>query len=136
MIERIEHEGVVLAIIIPAKHKAKGIEFYTDDKFSQQLGYMERPAGYQVIPHVHLPVARQVIYTQEALFIRKGKLIVDFYDESEAYLESRTLGAGDVILLARGGHGFEMLEDCEIIEVKQGPYTRSDKRRFNLDPGE
>jgi hypothetical protein len=130
MIERIEHEGVVLAIIIPAGHKAKGIEFFTEDSFSQQLGYMSRPEGYVVTPHIHLPAKREVVYTQEVLFIRKGSLIVDFYDEYETYLQSRKLAEGDCILLARGGHGFEMLEDCEIIEVKQGPYMKNDKRRF------
>ena len=47
------------------------------------------------------------------------------------YLESRILVAGDVVLLARGGHGFEMLEDSELIEVKQGPYAGDkDKTRF------
>jgi mannose-6-phosphate isomerase-like protein (cupin superfamily) len=56
---------------------------------------------------------------------------VDFYDDSQAYLESRLLGSGDVILLAEGGHGFEVIEDLEMIEVKQGPYAgEGDKTRF------
>jgi mannose-6-phosphate isomerase-like protein (cupin superfamily) len=72
-----------------------------------------------------------VEYTKEVLFIRSGRLRIDFYDDRQNYLESRTLSAGDIVLLARGGHGFEMLEDCEIIEVKQGPYAGDkDKTRF------
>ena len=47
------------------------------------------------------------------------------------YIESRILQGGDVILLATGGHGFEVLEEIEMIEVKQGPYTGIDeKERF------
>ena len=41
--------------------------------------------------------------------------------------------AGDVVLLAFGGHGFEMLEPTEIIEVKQGPYAgEHDKTRLQV----
>jgi len=37
-----------------------------------------------------------------------------------------------VILLAFGGHGFEMLAPTEMIEVKQGPYAGdADKTRFS-----
>jgi hypothetical protein len=59
-------------------------------------------------------------------------LRADFYDDERNYLESRILHQGDVLLLASGGHGFEMLEPCEIIEVKQGPYAgEADKTRFS-----
>lgn len=81
---------------------------------------------------MHHTVHREVKYTQEVLFIKKGKLRVDFYDENMIYLESVLLTAGDTILLAAGGHGFKVLEDVEIIEVKQGPYVESrDKTRFS-----
>jgi hypothetical protein len=56
---------------------------------------------------------------------------VDFFDEQQNYLESRELRRGDVILLIKGGHGFEVLEELEMIEVKQGPYAGDqDKTRF------
>jgi hypothetical protein len=65
------------------------------------------------------------------LFIKSGKVRVDFYDEEQHYLESRVLPQGDVLLLAFGGHGFEMLEPTEMTEVKQGPYAgEADKTRF------
>jgi hypothetical protein len=131
MVYTIQHDGEVLAIILPANYRADGIKFFTPDDFSQQLAYMNRPSGYVIQPHVHNAVVREVEYTKEVLFIRSGRLRIDFYDDAQAYLESRILVAGDVVLLARGGHGFEMLEDCEIIEVKQGPYAgEKDKTRF------
>ncbi len=132
MIERITSNLRELAIILRADYKSEGIEFFTPDNFSQQLAYMNRPSGYMIQPHVHNPVERQVLYTKEVLYIKSGQVRVDFYEEDKSYLESRVLNAGDVILLAYGAHGFYMLEDSEIIEVKQGPYVgEADKTRFD-----
>ena len=131
MVEEIVIDDQVCAIILRASFCQDGIQFFTPGSFSQQLGYMNRPAAYVIPPHVHNPVPREVQYTKEVLFIKTGKVRVDFYDEEQSYQESRILGEGDVILLAFGGHGFEMLEASEIIEVKQGPYAgEDDKVRF------
>ena len=132
MIENIKYNDLTLAILIYANYSAKGIQFFTPGSFSQQLGYMNRPAGYTIQPHTHTPVLREIEYTKEVLLIKKGVVRVDFYSETCSYLESRILRTGDVILLAYGGHGFEMLESTEIIEVKQGPYVGElDKTRFS-----
>lgn len=132
LVEHLEHEGKTIAVIVRREFSKAGIEFFTPDTFSQQIGYMNRPQGYQIAPHVHLPVRREVQYTNEALFIRSGRLRVDFYSDEQSYLESTILEAGDVVLLVQGGHGFEMLEATEIIEIKQGPYAGDrDKRRFD-----
>jgi mannose-6-phosphate isomerase-like protein (cupin superfamily) len=132
MIERIEHGTQELALIIRRSFYREGIEFFTPCSYSQQIGYMNRPAGYVIDPHVHNPVRREVDYTKEVLVVRSGRVRVDFYSDSQEYLESTILEAGDVILLAYGGHGFEMLEPTEMIEVKQGPYAGDhDKTRFN-----
>lgn len=131
MIQHIIHNHQLLSIIIRRNFEKNGIEFFTPDDFSQQLAYMKRPKDYVIPPHVHNPVLREVQLTQEVLFIKSGKVRVDFYDNDKNYLESTTVEAGDVILLAHGGHGFEMLEESEIIEVKQGPYAgEMDKVRF------
>jgi len=92
---------------------------------------MNRPKGYKIRAHVHKPVTRSVKYTQETLFIKKGRVKINFFDEQKNYLENRILQTGDVILLVSGGHDFEMLEDTEMIEVKQGPYAgENDKETF------
>jgi mannose-6-phosphate isomerase-like protein (cupin superfamily) len=131
VIETVNFESSTLAIILRHSYKKEGLEFFTPDDFSQQLAYMNRNAGYLIPPHVHHPVRREVQYTKEVLLIKSGKVRVDFYTDAQVYLESRILDAGDVILLAFGGHGFQMLEDTEIIEVKQGPYAgHNDKCRF------
>jgi hypothetical protein len=132
MLETIEHNGKQLALIVRSNFTAEGIQFFTPNTYSQQLGYMKRPIGYVIPPHVHNPVKREVEYTKEVLIIRRGVVRVDFYAEDQAYLQSAVLQAGDIILLAYGGHGFEMLEEAEIVEVKQGPYAGDqDKTRFD-----
>ena len=131
MLEKIIFDNKELAIIIKKDFEADNIKFFTPENFSQQLGYMKRETGYIIEPHVHKPVKREVHFTKEVLFVKSGKLRVDFYDDNRNYLESRILESGDVILLAYGGHGFEILEECELIEVKQGPYAGDqDKVRF------
>lgn len=130
-IEKIEHHGEMLALVVRAEFSKPGISFFTPNELSQQLAYMQHPAGKIIDAHVHNPVTRTVEYTQETLFIRRGMLRVDFYDDNQTYLESRVLNAGDVILLIKGGHGFEVLEELEMFEVKQGPYAGDgDKTRF------
>jgi mannose-6-phosphate isomerase-like protein (cupin superfamily) len=130
--EQILHNGTILAIFIRSNFTEPGIRFFTPDDFSQQLAYMCHPAGKVIDPHVHNPVPREVHFTQEVLFLRRGRLRIDFFDDDRTYLESRILEAGDVILLAAGGHGFEALEEIEMIEVKQGPYAgEQDKTRFD-----
>ena len=129
--QKISDDSGLLAVIIRADFQADGIVFATPNELPQQLGYMKRPAGYEIDPHVHVLKRYEVEYSSETLFIRKGKVRIDFYSEDRQYLSSEILMAGDVVLLSRGGHGFEMLEESEIIEVKQGPYeSDNDKIRF------
>jgi len=119
---RIISKKKVLAVIIKAKFKQDGLKFFVPDEYPQQLGYMKRPRGYLIASHIHRPVLRRIKLAQEVLFIRKGKVRIDFYDEKKHYLESRIVKQGDIVFLAFGGHGFEFMEDAEMIEVKQGPF--------------
>ena len=131
-VEFIRDGTELLAIIVSHEFREPGIHFFTSGELSQQLASMRHPVGHVIDPHVHNPVDRTVQYTQEVLLIKSGRLRVDFYDGERRYLESRILGAGDIVLLATGGHGFKVLEEIEMIEVKQGPYAGdADKTRFD-----
>jgi mannose-6-phosphate isomerase-like protein (cupin superfamily) len=104
------------------------------DRAYEFLLTMLQSVGGNSYRTAHNPVAREVVHTNEVLVVKSGRVRVDFYTEDQCYLESRILSSGDVILLAFGGHGFEMLEQSELIEVKQGPYSGDlDKSRFDAN---
>lgn len=134
-IKCINFNGEELAIILPANYQPTGIEFVTEPNNSIQLAAMRHQAGHLIKPHIHNNVKRTVVYTQETLVVRKGRLRVDLYSSDREYVESHILMAGDVILLMQGGHGFEVLEDLDMVEIKQGPYIGdNDKTRFESIP--
>ncbi len=120
-----------IALIIKADYDADGLHFFTPGSFSQQVAYMRHPKDKLIAPHIHNLVARQVLYTQEVLLVRKGRVELSLYNSEKKFLASRILAAGDLILLCGGGHALKMLEETSMIEVKQGPYAGdSDKTRF------
>jgi mannose-6-phosphate isomerase-like protein (cupin superfamily) len=130
-IETITHGLEPIALIIRAEYDEPGIHFFTPANFSQQLASMKHPKGHKIAPHIHNIVNRQVLYTQEVLLVRSGRVRVNFYSSDKKFLEHRILETGDVILLCGGGHSFEMLEETSMIEIKQGPYMgEGDKTRF------
>ncbi len=122
-VENIYCANSLLAVIVRARFSKEGIEFFTPNSFSQQLGYMNRPKGYAIPAHKHNLMPRRVDYTNEVLFVKSGRVRADFYKDDDSYHCSRVLEAGDVMLLVSGGHGFQMIEASEMIEVKQGPYA-------------
>ncbi len=130
MVEEIRKDDELLAIILRADFSEPGIHFLTPDHFSQQMAFMKHPAGKRIEAHTHKSLPRQVVDMQEVLFIKRGQLRVDFYDKNQEYVESRILRDSDTMLLIAGGHGFEVLEEVEMIEVKQGPYQGDDKSKL------
>lgn len=134
IVERItdKESGEELALIIRADFGQPGISFVTDDESAHQLGVLKWPERHVIDAHVHNPITRMVESTQEVLFIRSGKVRADLYSSEQLYQTSVELLSGDVIFLTSGGHGFEILEDADIIEVKQGPYLgEGEKTRFS-----
>jgi len=130
--EEIRDGETIVAVIIRTSFQEPGVHFFSESHFSQQLGVINYPTGHTIVPHVHNRVPREVMYTQETLFIRSGSVRVDLYRDDRTFLCDRVLRAGDAILLSTGGHGFRVLEECSMIEVKQGPYAgEGDKTRFD-----
>ena len=120
-----------IALIIRSEFDESGIHFFTPSNFSQQVAIMRHPKGKKLAPHIHNLVSRQVLYTQEVLLIRKGRLKVTLFSTKRIHLRSVELTDGDLILLCGGGHSFEMLEETSMVEVKQGPYAgENDKTHF------
>ena len=133
MIEKILHKKKLFALIVRGKYRKKeGINFFTSKEATQQFGYMKHKKNHNIKPHKHNKRLTRIIKTTEVILLLKGVLRVDFYDNMKKYLFSKTINKNDILMLAHGGHGFKVLKDVEMIEIKQGPYHLSDdKTKFN-----
>ena len=132
MIEQIKNRKKLYALIVRSRYrKKKGINFFTDKNATQQFGYMNHKKNHVILPHRHNKRQSKILLTTEVIIILKGMLRVDFYNDKEKYLFSKKLYSNDIIMLSSGGHGFKVLKDIQMIEVKQGPYSLSmDKVKF------
>lgn len=136
MIEKIIHKKKMLALIVRGKYRSKkGIHFFTPESATQQFGYMKHKKKHTIKPHLHQKRLTKILSTTEVILIMKGILRVDFYNPKKKYLYSKILKKNDIIMLVHGGHGFKVLKNVEMLEIKQGPYSVSkDKVKFeNID---
>ena len=133
MIENITYKKKLLALIVKGNYrKKKGISFFTRKESTQQFGYMKHKKNHIIYPHLHKKRATKISYTTEVIILLKGSIRIDFYANAKKYLFSKIIKKNDIIMLVSGGHGFKVLKDVEMIEVKQGPYSLSkDKIKFS-----
>ena len=130
-VEHITAGGALLACIIRAEARMDETTFLTPPEYNFQVGLVVYPAGGRITPHAHRPATRNVTGTFEVLLVREGRCEVDIYDASRERVATRELRAGDLMLVVEGGHGFRMLEDTTLLEIKQGPYTgEGEKEQF------
>ena len=122
----------LLALIVRGKYRnKKGLTFFTPNEATQQFGYMKHKKKYIIKPHLHKKRLTKIFYTTEVILILKGVLRVDFYTSLKKYLFSKLLKQKDIIMLVSGGHGFKILKNAEMLEIKQGPYNLiKDKIKF------
>ena len=129
--EKIYYKKKLLAIIIKNYHKKKGINFFTENNFSQQVAFMNHWKNHIIQPHVHKLRLKKIYDTNEVLIILHGKIKVDFFNSNKSYVKSRFIEKWNILILLSGGHGFKILKNCKFIEVKQGPYhIKKDKEKF------
>lgn len=125
-----DSNGNIMAIVIPANYKSKGIDFVTSDEMLMQIAVMVHPKGHNIIPHYHNHIVREINYTSETLIIRDGILNVVLYENMKPIYDFN-ISKGDIITLYSGGHGFTTVNDVDMVEIKQGPYIgEKDKTRF------
>lgn len=134
-IELIADGAQPLAYVIRQDAVSPRTDFFTGDDSSFQGGFVVYPAGGRVEAHAHLPVVRTVVGTSELLVVRTGRCFVDIYTDEHHLIATRELLSGDAVLSVGGGHGFRMVEDTLLLEVKQGPYGGPhEKQRFATNP--
>lgn len=90
-----------------------------------QVGVVAPSAGMSYRPHIHKPRESTIRLTQECWVVLSGEVLVEYYDLDGAFLESCVLTDGDVSITYRGGHGYTILRDAVVVEVKNGPYAGS-----------
>tara|TARA_Y100000590_G_scaffold469780_1_gene659688 strand:- start:520 stop:954 length:435 start_codon:yes stop_codon:yes gene_type:complete len=134
MINKIIHKKKLYAIIVRNSRKnKKGVNFFTPPEATQQFGFIKHKKNHIIQPHMHKKRLTKILTTTEVIFILKGSLRVDFYNDSKKYLFSKVINKNDIIMLVNGGHGFKVLKSVEMVEVKQGPYKLDkDKVKFNF----
>ena len=132
MIEKIIYKKKLLALIVRGKYRnKKGITFFTPNDSIQQFGYMKHKKKHIIKPHLHKKRLTKIFYTTEVILLLKGILRIDFYNRFKKYLFSKILKEKDIIMLVQGGHGFKVLRNIEMLEIKQGPYNLiKDKIKF------
>ena len=131
--ERVEYNKQLFALIIWGKEKESGIKFYTPDENALQVGYHNYLKGKAINPHRHRPVKIERHETmQEVLYVTRGVLKILFYTEDGQKFAEKLLAVGDTAVMIAGGHGYEMMEDTEFLEVKQGPYNPESKKSLSI----
>ena len=121
----------VLAYLIRGAAPPAQTTFLTPDDCNLQVGHVVYPAGSEIARHIHLPIERHIVGTTEVLIVQRGRCEVDVYAADRRLVATRPLGQGDILIAVSGGHGFRVLDDTVLLEIKQGPYPRgAEKERF------
>ncbi|MEO8581499.1 MAG: hypothetical protein ABI425_02850 [Patescibacteria group bacterium] len=132
MIEHIIFLEEKIATIVRGTHTVENLEFFTDDTNPLQVGMHSKKAGTNLTPHIHLSKTKVITEIQEVLYLIKGKVKVTFYTIEGDIIDEKTLNTGDIAILMKLGHGFEVIEDSLILEVKQGPYPGTQHAKIYL----
>lgn len=131
-IEWIKDGDAILALIVHNNYEPNTTEFLTPDDYKQQVGFIVYSEGKDIPPHDHKLLERKLTGTSEVLLVRKGEVEAHIYSADRILVKTATLREGDLLLLVSGGHGFKILKDAILLEIKQGPYTGIDeKERFS-----
>lgn len=132
--EKVELQGEVLALILRHELSVEGVNFFTTSDNPIQVGILQHRQGTEIKPHIHRDSTRTIKSVQEVLHIEYGKVEANFYNQRGGKIGSSILNTGDTILLLSGGHGFRILEEAKILEIKQGPYygVKEDKECLDV----
>jgi uncharacterized protein with PhoU and TrkA domain len=130
-LESIALDGEVLAYVVRGGRVPEKTTFVTPDDCNLQVGYVVYEGGTEIARHMHLPVERHLVGTTEVLLVQRGRCEVDVFGPARQLVTTRELRAGDMLIAVGGGHGFRVLEDTVLMEIKQGPYPGgAEKERF------
>ena len=134
-ITEITGQGTRFGYVIHTREIESGFNFFGLESDNLQVAVMLRSASNPVLPHFHNEIVRHLVGTPEVLFICKGKALAHFYNQNSERVVTHTIQTGDALVLLHGGHGIEFLDECKIIEIKQGPYFENCDKTWILEGG-
>lgn len=118
--EKIIYKNTLIAIWV--KKLKNGPVPLTDPRQPLQVLTHKRRAGKYTKAHAHAPKKRITQRLQECLVVLKGKIKVDLYDSKNKFFKSIYVSSGEAVIFMGGGHAVHILENTELIEVKNGPF--------------
>jgi oxalate decarboxylase/phosphoglucose isomerase-like protein (cupin superfamily) len=125
-VEKISHQGIDYAIVLRADAGSEDkYNFLTDPQGPLQLGVNFYTRGETISNHYHHERDMPRVQVQEFILVSAGQLVLKLFDDQQRQFTSVTMESGDAVLLLRGGHGFDILDDTKIVEIKQGPYIEA-----------
>jgi hypothetical protein len=134
LLERIfSDDGTLIAIIVLPDFEKNGVNFLSEKDFPLQLGVSHYPKSSKIDAHIHLSREILINSIQEVVHIELGCVLVDFFDHFGKFIKSVKLPMGSTVLFISGGHGFTMIEDTRLVEIKQGPYLGKEKDKVIID---
>lgn len=130
--KKIYDRGGIYALVLRKGAEAKGVNFITPRNYPLQVGVQLRRKNELIKSHIHKSTKKEIKTIQEFIHIDYGRVKVSIFNENGEKISDIILNSGDSMLQVRGGHGFKVLKDTKLIEVKQGPYdsVKEDKIKF------
>ena len=132
--KKVKFNGQLYGILVKKEFSNPGLTFFTPNEFGLQMGFLDYDKGKKLRSHIHIKNPRTIEKTQELIHVLSGKVKALLYDEHENYLKSLIVEEGDTFFHAKGGHGYEILEDgTRVLEIKNGPFisVEKDKKIIN-----
>jgi uncharacterized protein with PhoU and TrkA domain len=129
-LEIITANGQTLCYVIRQNIRPEKTTFITPPEDKQQVGFIVYPKDSVIARHIHKPLERHIIGMAEVLVVRTGHCQIEIYDGNKNFVASRDLYQSDVVLMVGGGHGFRILEDTVLLEIKQGPFLGADDKEL------
>ena len=108
-----------------------GLHFFGNEKDFIQVALFRYDNGKELKAHNHiLRHGYETMKTQEMLFVWRGKIEINIFDEEDKFIFADIMTDGDFYIYYNGGVGYRVLQDdTKMLEVKVGPFEGADVDR-------
>jgi hypothetical protein len=103
---------------------SKGSVPQTDPQEPVGVLTFKHTKGSHFQAHYHKPAKRITFHLEECFVVKKGKIKIKLYGPDKIYFKSIYLKGGQAFLTISGGHEIMVLKNCEMFEIKNGPYKK------------